>query len=187
MKKVIAWVFVIFLAVLLFLFYANTIYTAFFKESVAANNPDSLDALMAGMLEANLFTVLSEGTKDNYGIAVSFGGATLFMAIGFVCDTFLFKSKGWEKWIGSFLLFLTLLIDTLFAWKVVALLKKSDSLTTTSDGNNNINKGLGYLEAFSEPNFWILVVFGFLLYITTSLLYYITQRDEQVQTSTSNK
>jgi hypothetical protein len=183
MKKVIAWAFVFFLTILLFLFYANTIYTGFFKESVAANNPDSMDALMAGMLEANLFTVLSEGTKDNYAISVSFGGAILFMAIGFAADALIFsKGVAWEKAVGGILIFVTFVFDTLLAYKVISLLKKSEVLTTNPDNieqTMNANQSFGYWQAFSEPNFWILVVFGFLLYITTSLLYYIAQKPNE--------
>lgn len=176
MKKYIAWASIFVLTIVLFLFYSNTFYVAYFKESVVGNNPDDFNALISGLIEVNLFNILRENTKDNTAISFCFGLSFFVVIIGFVADGLLLsKNKPTKKeiTIGSLLLFLTFLWDTLLAWKVVYSYKYSQYIISS---NNNQYTKLHYWNSYLEPVFWLILLTGLLLYLTVSALYYLASK-----------
>lgn len=152
-------VILVFLTVYLFIFYSSASYSALFKEfagslgvAAAIFDPQALtNAARDGIPELILL------------LTIPF----VFLALGYLIHKFQ-EDRAWTKWLKvSALLVVTFIFDAILAY---AIEKKIYDYRCLNEADNPCPE-FSFAIAFQEPNFWLIIFAGFIVYVVWGFVF----------------
>lgn len=150
------------LTIYLFIFYSSTAYSAFLR------NFDVSDNVQEAMFDGNAIVDAFKGSFFN-GCFILFM-PVIFLGLGFVAHGFSTNSKGFERYLKIFTLYmLTFAFDFLLAYKISKAFYDIEAITSlTPMPSFNIKL------AFADMDFWIVIFCGFVSYVIWGLVFDFT-------------
>lgn len=160
---------VLILALYLILFYASMIYGCFFRNAASLIQSAGSDITL--MLDS-IFDIKGIFTPSPV-LIIAYLGAFIFFAIGYIPHTLEGKYK---KITTSIFLFISLLIDSLMAYKIDLGIHNLKEMAGIAD--------LGW-HFYSSVNFYLVLVFGFVVYLVWGYLFEMMLKEKIKKTGTT--
>ena len=147
------------LTIYLFIFYSSTAYSAFFRDF------DAGDSLNVAMFDGN--AVVDAFRSSFFEGCFCLFMPVIFLALGYVAHGFSTTSKGFERYLKTFLLYLiTFAFDFLMAYKISKAFYNIDSIMSLEEP-----APYSIQLAIAQEDFWIVIFCGFVSYIIWGLAF----------------